>query len=197
MSQEDSREFRCDNDAQTSCCLPRKSTFADVPDGRVLLGHVGWPLNRRHHGSFSSSAVGRDSNRPHSDCDTFFPHQGSRQLMDTAAMAGIESQRERRAIARREVLGVGTQSFDPNNNCCSVLPRCRRPNFQAPRRLLHVRLINVFLLCTLCSSPVHVLHKPWRTDAYGQQAKKRSISEARKSGRKQAIERWEAIGIDR
>ena len=37
-------------------------------------------------------------------------------------------------------------------------------------------------------------YKPWRTDAYGQQAKKRSVSEARKSGLKQAIERWEAIG---
>ena len=94
MSQEDSREFRRgDDDARTSCCLPRKSTFADVPDGRVLLGHVGWPLNRRHHGSFGS-AVSRDLNRPHRDCGIFALHQGSGSSMDTAA---IESRRERRA----------------------------------------------------------------------------------------------------
>ena len=40
-------------------------------------------------------------------------------------------------------------------------------------------------------------YKLWRTDAYGQQAKKRSIREATKQGRKQAVGRREAIGIDR
>ena len=38
-------------------------------------------------------------------------------------------------------------------------------------------------------------YKLWRTDAYGQQAKKRSIREATKQGRKQAVGRREAIGI--